>query len=111
MPPPDELTPWLRVGTVCALAPLVAGLATFGLWLLTDSLVFEILGFFVAVAGTLAMLCGALCIGVHLIEAARTGRRLARADWLQSAAVLVLLLANYPAARLILDVAPQVPLQ
>lgn len=110
-PATDEHGPWLTFGTVCAIAPLVAGLAVFGAWSLTGWFFLEFVAFFVAIAGTIAVVFGALCAAAHVAESVRAGRRPGRRVLVEVGALVSLLVLNVPASHVFLELIPQRPLR
>jgi len=91
-----------RFAVCCWAVPLVAGLSTFLLWIVTNWDALEMVGLYVILAGTAMFVAGYIVLMLRLVETARTANIPHRRIWLSTAIVSILMFSNFPVAWRIL---------
>jgi hypothetical protein len=91
---------WLRAAYACGALPLVVGIATAGLYLLTYAKRLESVGLITVLGGVVLVGAGGIAWLIWVISTRRFG---SRRWWLQTLGALAILLANFPGCAICMN--------
>lgn len=88
-----------KVALVCGVAPLIVGVATFLLWLLTRWDTLMSFGLVVVIVSHIFFIVGCLAVVVYVRQARRDAKAPRLAIWFRALGATLLLLVNFPVAH------------